>query len=349
MKKNIFIYLLLIFSTVSCFKKTPEVFKAQKNEYAVGFSLEEKNERWDITCAREKISFPADFEVKRCIVTGTSASAYIDALGKFTTIVGICSPDYFYNPKISEGIKNHTIEDVGNDAFLNFEKILALKPDAIITTHLTNEKILSQLSKTGIKIIYMEEYNELHPLGKTEYLKLFGVLFHETPKADSLYNAIKTQYLSLSEKTKNIEEKPTVFTSIMYGDAWYMAGGKSFIAALLSDAGADYLWKDNPSTGAAPLGFEEVFSRAQTADFWIGASNFTSKKEILNSNSHYQWFDAYKNDKIYAMNGRENAKKANDYYESGAVYADKSLADVIKILYPQLLPDYHLTYLRKLE
>ena len=350
MKKNIFIYLFLLFSAVSCFKKAPDVFKAQENEYAVGFSIEKENNQWDISCGRKKVSFPADFEVKRCIITGTSASAYIDALGKFTAIVGVCSPDYFYNPKISEGIKNHTIEDVGNDAFLNFEKILALKPDVIITTPNANyEKILNQLSKTGIKIVYIEEYNELHPLGKTEYLKLFGVLFRETPKADSLYNSIKTRYLSLREKTKDIQKKPTVFTNIMYGDAWYMAGGKSFIAALFRDAGADYLWKDNPNTGTTPLGFEEVFSRAQTADFWIGASNFSSKKEMLNSNSHYEWFDAYKNDKIYTMNGRENAKKANDYYESGTIYADKSLADVIKILYPQLLPDYHLTYLRKLE
>ncbi|MDR3272281.1 MAG: ABC transporter substrate-binding protein [Flavobacteriaceae bacterium] len=350
MKKNIFIYILLIFSAVSCFKKAPEIFAVQKNDYAVGFSLEKKNDQWDIVSAGEKISFPVDFEVKRCIITGTSASAYIDALGKFNTIVGVCSPNYFYNPKIPEGIKNQSIEDVGNNTFLNFEKILALKPDLIIAMHNASyEKILNQLSKTGIKVVYIEEYNELHPLGKTEYLKLFGILFHETQKADSLYNSVKNNYLSLKEKTNNMQKKPTVFTGIMYGDSWYMAGGKSFISTLFSDAGADYLWTHLPETGTVSLSFEEVFSRAKTADYWIGASNFNSKKEMFNSNSHYQWFDACKNDRVYAMNGRENEQKANDYYEAGTIYADKSLADVIKILYPNLLPDYHLTYLRKLE
>ncbi len=348
MKKFIFFF-LIIFSVFSC-KKSDQIIGIQKNEYAKNFSVEVKGSQLKITSSEKSTFFPLDFKVKRCIITSTSAYAYIDALGKFSTIIGVCSPEYFYNPKIKQEIQNHTIENIGNDGTLNFEKILALKPNLIITTHNTNyEKILNQLSQSGIKVIYIEEYNELHPLGKTEYLKLFGTLFGETQKANEIYNSIKINYLSLKEKTSQINQKPSVFTNIMYGDAWYMAGGKSFIATLFDDAGANYLWKDTPESGTIALNFEEVFSKAKNADYWIGASNFTSKKDMLNSNSHYEWFDAYKNGKVYTMNQKENQLKANDYYESGSIYADKALADIIKILYPNLLPDYELTYLKRLN
>jgi iron complex transport system substrate-binding protein len=347
--QRIFLFVVVVFSVFSC-KKAVEVPVIPKNEYAKNFSIEIKDNQQEVLSAGTITLFPLDFNVKRCIITGVSASAYIDALDKIHTIVGVCSPEYFYNPKIAKGIENHSIESVGNDGMLNFEKIMALKPDVIITNHNSNyEKILTLLSQQGIKILYVEEYMELHPLGKTEYLKLFGTLFQETRKADSLYTGIKNEYLSLKEKTSHTKARPTVFTNIMYGDAWYMAGGKSFIATLFDDAGANYLWKDNQQTGSVTLSFEEVFSKAKNADYWIGASNFNSKKELLNDNTHYEWFDAYKNERIYSMNQKENKLKANDYYESGSIYADKTLADVIKIIHPELLPDYKLTYLKKLR
>ncbi|MDR2122932.1 MAG: ABC transporter substrate-binding protein [Flavobacteriaceae bacterium] len=347
--KKIFLFLVFASVVFSC-KKPSEAFLIRQNEYAKNFSIEITNNQQKVSSAGTTVYFPQDFHAERCIITGTSSSAYIDALGKINTIVGVCSSEYFYNPGIAEGIKNKTIQNVGNDAILNFEKILALKPDIIITSHNSNyEKVLDQLSQQGIKILYVEEYMEPHPLGKTEYLKLFGVLFQENQKADSLYTSIKKEYLSLKEKTQNSKVKPTVFTNVMYGDSWYMAGGKSFIATLFADAGADFLWKDNPDAGSVVLSWEEVFSKAQHADHWIGASNFNSRNELLNVNSHYNWFDAYKQGEVYAMNRRENQLKANDYYESGSIYADKVLADVIKIVHPEVIPDHEWVYLKKLQ
>lgn len=347
--KNSVYFLFLILVLLSC-KQKNEVSSYPKNEYASNFSLQIKNNQLQITSAGNTVSFPAQPKISRCIITTTSASAYLEAIGKANCIVGVSSPEYFYNSAIAKGIANHSIENIGNEGSLNFEKIIALKPELLITTHNPNyEKILTQLARYGIKIIYVEEYLELHPLGKTEYLKLFGALFGEREKADSIYLCVKNKYLQLKKKVSYTKKRPTVFTNIMYGDAWYMAGGKSFVSTLFKDAGGDYIWGENKDTGTITLNFEEVFSKAKNADFWIGASNFNSRHELINSNAQYAWFNAYKKGQIYSMNKRENKNRANDYYESGSIYADKSLSDVIKILHSELLPNYELTYLKKLN
>ena len=41
--------------------------------------------------------------------------------------------------------------------------------------------------------------------------------------------------------------------------------------------------------------------------------------------------------------------KANDFFESGVVRADLILKDYIKIFHPELLPNYHLTYMKELQ
>ncbi|MGM5629506.1 ABC transporter substrate-binding protein [Apibacter raozihei] len=345
-----FLALIIAFTFFSCKKSNNHISENLKNEYAKNYSIQDKNDQIEIYSAGEKVLLPVNFKLTKCVITHTSASAYIQALGKLHTIAGVCSPHYFYNTEINAGIVNRKIQDIGNDAGLNFEKIMAIRPDIIFTTHNHSyEKVLNQLKKQGIKVIYIEEYLELHPLGKTEYLKLFGRLYSESAKADSLYNKIKNNYITLKNKVEIQDKKPSVLTGMMYGDTWYMAGGKSFIAELFKDAGADYIWKDNSDSGSIPLSFEEVFSKAKNADYWIGASNYSTKKEMLASNSNYEWFDAYKNNRIYIFNKRENKLKANDYYESGTLYADRILADIIKILHPQLIPEYQFEYIKKLE
>lgn len=353
MKNNILTLLSLFFVIffVSCEKnEQKEKLTSDKNEYAVNFLIKENKNSIYITSAQNTFSVSKEKKIKRCIINCTSASAYLYALNKENTIVGVSSPEYFFNPDISKKIKENKIQNIGNDAYLDVEKIIALKPDIIITPHNSNfENSFNQLKKQGIKIFYLEEYLEFNPLGKTEYLKVFGKIFDAEDKANKLFNTIKYNYLQLKEQTKNAQSKPKIFANIMYGDSWYMPGGKSFVAQYFKDAGADYIWKDTKETGTIPLTFEEVFVKAQQADFWVGISNISSKKMLLNSNINYKQFGAYKKGNLYNINKRENSLKANDYYESGVIYANLALKDLIKIFHPELLPNYQLYYLKKLD
>ena len=64
-----------------------------------------------------------------------------------------------------------------------------------------------------------------------------------------------------------------------------IGSGKSYVAELLKDAGANYLWKENENTGSVPLTFEQVYSVAKDADFWINLSTLQAKQELLSFES----------------------------------------------------------------
>src|SRR5690606_5534333 len=101
--------------------------------------------------------------------------------------------------------------------------------------------------------------------------------------------------------------KPSVFSEIKYGDVWYLPGGKSFMAQLLNDASADYIWKSDSSAGSLPLSFEQVYSKAKDADFWLNLPLIKTKKELLSYENRYSEFKAFKDGKLY-----NNTKTTND-------------------------------------
>ena len=134
----------------------------------------------------------------------------------------------------------------------------------------------------------------------------------------------------------------------MYGNIWYMPGGKSFAARYFKDAGADYLWKNNDSQGAINLSFEEVLSRAKQVDFWINASDFPDLNALSISNKHYRLFGPFKENNIYVYTNRKKGV-ANDYFESGSLRSDLVLKDLIKIINPSILPNHKLYYYKPLQ
>ncbi len=123
---------------------------------------------------------------------------------------------------------------------------------------------------------------------------------------------------------------------------------KSFVASYLKDAGANYLWADDTTSQTIPLNFEQVVSKAQTADFWVNASDFSNRDQLQNSFPNYNLFKAFQSDKVYNYIKKRNAKGANDYFETGTVRCDLVLRDLVKIFYPNELPNDSLYFYRRI-
>ena len=108
------------------------------------------------------------------------------------------------------------------------------------------------------------------------------------------------------------------------------------MAQLMADASADYIWKDDEKFGSVPLSFEQVFARAKDADFWINLSSVTSKKELLEFESRYAEFKAYKLGNLYNNNKNTNDKGYSSYWETGMIFPNRILSDLIQIFHPEL-------------
>lgn len=286
---------------------------------------------------------------QRIIVFNTTLLGYILELEQENKVIGVAGSKYIYSEKINSLIKTGRIQEIGNEYKLNVEKILALKPDAIFTNYIpTFENTYNILKRNGIQIIFLDEYLEQKPLEKVAYIKLLGKLLGVEKKANEIYTEIEENYINLKEKAKKTKNYPKILVGEMYGNHWFMAGGKTFIANYLKDAHSDYILKENKEEKAIPLSFEEVFSKSQNTEIWTNVGNYSTKKELLAINPSYEKLAVFQKGKIYSITKRQKGN-ANDFFEQGSVRADWVLKDYIKIFHPELLPKDTLIYMKELK
>lgn len=308
-----------------------------------GNTFELKSGKFDYKISHNQLPF------KRIVLLNASLVGYFTELGQENRIVGISSPEYVYSENVLKLIKDGKIANVGNEQKYDVEKIIALKPDVVFTNYITTfENTYDLLRKNGIQVIFLDDYMEQNPLEKSAYLLLFGKFFGMDKAAVLRFNEIQSSYDSLKNLTPKIEPKPIVLANEMYGNQWFLPGGKTSLAYFLKDAGANYINAENTEEKAVPMSFEEVFAKSQKAEFWVNVGNHHSKKELLQINPNYAKMHVFQKGKIYGVNGREKGK-GNDFFESGVVRADLVLKDYIKIFHPELLPNYSLTYLKVLQ
>lgn len=286
---------------------------------------------------------------KKIILLNASMAGYIGELHAEDRIVGVSSPEYIYSDKIQNLLRQGKIQNVGSEQKYDVEKIISLKPDAIFTNHIASFDNTYQLLKNnGIQVIFLDEYLEQQPLQKTGYLKLFGKLLGKDKEAERICENVGKNYAELKQLAQKAKEKPTVLANEMYGDVWYLPGGKTSAANFISDANAEYILKNNIDEKAVTMSFEEVFAKSGGVRYWINAGNHVSRKEMLGMNPFYGKLNVFNKGKIYVITGREHGQ-ANDFFESGVVRSDLVLKDYIKIFHPELLPGYQLTYMKELK
>lgn len=286
---------------------------------------------------------------KRIILLNASLIGYITELGEEVRVVGVSSPEYIYSDKLHQLLDTNKIQNVGNEQKYDVEKIISLQPDAVFTNYVGSfQNTYDILEKSGIKVIFIDEYLEEKPLEKSAIIKLFGLLLGIEKKANAQYNYIENQYQKFTKIASNTKHKPSVLTNELYGNQWFLAGGKSQLAYFLKDAHAHYIFGNNTEISSQPKSFEEVFAKAKNADSWVNVGNHKDRKELIVQQPLYAQINAFQKGKMYALIGKEKGQ-ANDYFESGVVRADRVLKDYIVIFHPEVLPKEQPYYMRKLK
>ncbi|MCU7617055.1 ABC transporter substrate-binding protein [Chryseobacterium sp. PBS4-4] len=348
MKLN-FLLIIALLSVISC---KQEQKKSQSDVISLSSKLnyKENDDNFHFESGKFKYDFKSDqIPLKKVILLNSSLLGYISEIDVENSVIGVSSPEYIYSEKINHLITQGKIQTVGNEQKYDIEKIISLKPDAIFTNYIASFDNTYQLLKNnGIQVIFLDEYMEQKPLEKTAYLKLFGKLFGKEELAEKKYKEIKKNYNDLRKLASTSKSQPKVLANEIYGDIWYLPGGKTFTANYIADANADYILKDNFEEKAVTMSFEEVYSKSKQTQYWVNAGNHLSKQELLNINPYYCKLEVFNKGKIYGVTAKEK-QKSNDFFESGVVRADLILKDYIKIFHPELLPDYQLTYMKELQ
>lgn len=278
---------------------------------------------------------------------------HLVALKIHNALIGVDSFKHINTPEVTDMIEKQQLVAVGESHNLDIEKVLELNPDLVLTYTTGHSKYDThqRLAKAGVPTLLLASYLESSPLGRAEWIKLFGVLFDKQEMAEQIFKSIEQRYLNLCQLTKNIKNKPTVLCNAPFGNTWYVPGGKSFHAKIMADAGADYFWKDHPETGGVPLAFEAVFEKAHRADFWLVSSHLPWKtyEYVLNTDKRYQHIKAFQQKKMFSNDKRVNEHGGNDIFEKGTLHPDLILRDLINIFHPELIKDTELYFYRHLQ
>ncbi len=289
--------------------------------------------------------------VRRVITLSTTHVAMIGQLGMEETIVGASGTGFIFNPEIRRRINEGSLQEVGYDQGLSYETIVTLEPDVLFMYGVEgSERAISEkLGELGVPVVFCGDYLEPHPLGKAEWIRFFALFYGMEKESDLFFLQIDSTYRALSARASECSDRPRVLTGLPWKDTWYMAGGNSFAARLIEDAGGAYLWSDNSSGEAVPLDLESVFARAVDAEVWINPGAAENMADLNRFDERFSALDVVKKGRVYNNNKRISARGGNDYWESGTLRPDLVLADLIYVFHPDLLTDHELFYYMKLK
>ena len=288
--------------------------------------------------------------IKSIVVTSTTHIPSLEMLGVENSLIGFPKLDYISSEKVRSRIEAGKIKELGNNQDLNTEVIIDIAPDLIIGYGIDNNNpALDNLEESGLKILLNGDWNEETPLGKAEWIKLFGALYNLEHQANFLFTSIEKEYKNTAALALKAKTKPTVLIGAMFENQWFVPKGDSWGCYFIKEAQASYLWSETKGTGGLSLSFETVLEKAKFADFWIGPGQFNSLKEMTDSNIHYNQFKAFQNKKVYSYSTKKGKKGGLVYFELAPNRPDLVLKDMLKIMHPELLPNYKLFFFEQLK
>ena len=271
-------------------------------------------------------------------------------LGCQQAIRGVCDLNYINIPdvrkraasagKASSGnassgnaSSQNSIVDCGSSMAPDIERIIALKPEAILVSPFENSGGYGKLDKLHIPIIEAADYMESSPLGRAEWMKFYGMLFGKGKnisttvagkalttvagkaseatlpascelKADSLFAKIEKEYLKLKAEAGKLPKGLSILTERKTGNVWYVPGGQSTIGILLKDANARYIFSDDKHSGSLPMSPEQILAKGSQVDVWafkyFGGAPL-SQVQLLQEYDGYKALAAFNRGNIYQV------------------------------------------------
>ena len=282
--------------------------------------------------------------IERAVVYSSVHAGVMKELGAFSAVRGVCDAQYYTMPEVQRGLADGSIADCGNSLSPTIERLVALKPDAIILSPFQNAGY-GVLTNLGVPIIECADYMEHTPLGRAEWIKLFGELLGCREKADSIFQATAREYSALTALTATVEKRPKVISEMITSGVWFVPGGDSYMAHLFTDAGAFYPWSDDTNSGSLSLDFSQVLARAQDADFWlIKPDRHLSYSDFEAINPLNVKFSAFSHRGVYQCVTSETS-----LFTDFPFHPQVLLRDFVAIFHPELLPDYMPRYYQPLS
>lgn len=214
-------------------------------------------------------------------------------------------------PEVASAMAEGTIRYGGKYSAPDYEMLRASRcPLAIENMMITHSpEIVEQLQNLGIAVLIDCSSNETNPLGRMEWIRLYGLLTDKEEQADALFRAQEEIFQSLAGLPET--GKTVAFFSVTAQGEAVIRTGSDYIASMIGTAGGDYLFKDYEPSGKAissteTIAMESFYKTAKNADILIVNSTLTpgleTLEDLLAKSPVFQNMKAVREGNVYVTN-----------------------------------------------
>ena len=204
----------------------------------------------------------------------TSGMALIDRLGALDSIrlVGTRQNGWYVENAV-QAMEEGKILFSGSYSEPDYELMINEGCDLAIesTMILHSPKVMEMIEMLGIPVFIEHASYEDHPLGRTEWIKVYGVLFDKEKEAEEFFNS----QASVIDEFAEIENtgKTVAFFYIASDGSVNVRASSDYVPAMIEIAGGNYIFEDISEPGskrsAVSLTMEEFYNAAVNADYLV--------------------------------------------------------------------------------
>lgn len=270
----------------------------------------------------------------------THLSMLVD-LGRLDVLTGVPQMKQLSGQEILERAKSGQVREFAPLSVVDAELVVSQHPGLFMTGG-TASAPLAVIRSAGIPVVKNNDWLEPTALGRAEWLKFVALFLNEERPAQRLYGDVKTRYRNLSARATAVADdaKPVVMTGRGTRGNFVIAGGRSYVAALIGDAGGRYVWADNAAQGSVTIDLETQLRRATNADIWINGGGWQNLATMVRDEPRYGEFKAYRAKQVWVYERRVTPAGGNDYWSRSASHPDVVLADLVKIFHPSFVAEH---------
>lgn len=274
----------------------------------------------------KSLSIPKEFNDSKIVALSSTHIGMLSKLNAVQSIVGISNINYVYSPTVIQREKEGKVIQLGEESNIPLEHLIQVNPNFIVYSgfgkSFPHEQQLEQLH---IQCVQNYDWEEAHPLGKAEWIKVIGALSGKYDEACAYFDALEAEYIALVNSQNVQQAHKTILSGNVWGDTWHCPAGESFNAKLFQLAGFDYPYISTKGTGSLDFTIEQILSENKSAEIWInpGASSLA---DLTVKNPKAVHFDAFHSKNVFCY-----SPKAKFFWEMSAIEPQHVLKDLIRI------------------
>ena len=325
--------------------------------YEDGYALITVNQDMQYLLVPEGMEAPEDLAEGIAVLQQPVDHIYLVAsavMGMFVSMDALDSVRFsglqesgWYIEEAREAMEAGDILYAGKYSTPDYEQILAegcgLAVENTMIYH--TPEVKEQLENFGIPVLVDYSSYEAEPLGRTEWVKLYGLLIGKEEAAEEAFQSEMEAFQSIQESEEDIgDEKSVAFFYITVNGEANVRKSSDYLAKMIDMAGGEYIFRnlgdEESASSTETMQMEEFYAGAKDADYIIYNSTIdgelSSLDELLAKSPLLKDFKAVESGNVFCT--------TRDLYQSSM-----ELGTIISDIHSMLTDRTDMTYIYPLE